>query len=109
MKHAILAALLLPLAACTSTPAPAPTASAPVAESAYQEMSCTELRAAARERNSDAAWARRQQQQTFSGGTDSNVSFNMPLGGGSPSVGARASSPPRAPAGLNEAIAAKHC
>ena len=109
-RHAMLVIALLPLAACASTTAPAPTVPGPVA-TAYQDMSCAELEAALRERNSDAAWARRQQQQTFGGDTTSNATVSFPMGGGGPSAGAPSnrSSSSQDRAGLRNALAAKGC
>lgn len=109
MKHAILIAALLPLAACTSTTAPVATTPAPVAGSSYEQMSCAELAAAARERDSDAAWARRQQQQTFSGDTTSNVTVSFPTGGGRPSAGAPTTRASQDRATIRSVMAAKNC
>ncbi|SHF75776.1 hypothetical protein SAMN02745157_2930 [Kaistia soli DSM 19436] len=119
MKNAFLAAVLMPLAACASTtPPPAQTAAtvpAPVVDSAYQKMSCAELSAAERNAASDIAWARRQQQETFSGDTTSNVTINMPIGGGGSGVttgrnsGPQVSRAKREQAALRNAMAAKGC
>ncbi|HWJ73812.1 MAG TPA: hypothetical protein VNX29_11655 [Kaistia sp.] len=119
MKHAFLIAALLPLAACASpTPPPAQTAAtapALAADSPYQKMSCAELSSAERNAASDIAWARRQQQETFSGDSTSNVTFNMPIGGGGSGITTGRNSGPtvtrakREQAALRNAMAAKGC
>lgn len=110
IKHAILIAALLPLAACASTTAPTEPATGPVASTSPQDMTCAQLAAAAKSEAADRAWARRQQQQTFGGGDTSNVTFSMPIGGsGGPSAGPRAGQPRGEQTTLREAMAAKGC
>jgi hypothetical protein len=109
-----LAALLM-LAACASTSPPQPQQAAPmpVADPKYQQMSCAELDAAARNAASDIAWAREQQRETFSGGAPTNVTMSFPIGGsgggGGDSGGPRVSSLKREKAELNAAMEAKGC
>ncbi len=108
---ALMIIALLPLAACASTTAPAPSVPGPAAATSYQDMSCAELEAAARQQSSDAAWARRQQQQTFGSGptNNANATVSFPIGGGGPSAGSPSNRSSQDRSTIRSAMTAKGC
>lgn len=66
-KHALAAALLLPLAGCTSAMAPDRIQPAYVSSIDYQKMSCRQLAAAAKKTDAELAAATEQQQRAYAG------------------------------------------